>query len=230
MTAQHVLSYNLPGAKTVMLSQLSQLAYTGCTSMCGSGSQTGFDPSDYSQPLTYAYNFTVDQRLPWNSVLDIAYVGSQTSQLSDNSEGIEGSNYAALADQNKTPVGAFFRPDPGTGVLSTNPENLERTPVALDGTPTGNVAADYHPYGFAYGTASAYMNQGISYTNYNALQVQWVKTSGKLSYNFNATWSKTLGTSLQANPFNVNLNYGPTSIDRPFVFNASLHLPDRKHQ
>lgn len=34
-------------------------------------------------------------------------------------------------------------------------------------------------------------------------------------------WSKTLGTSLQANPFNVNLNYGPTSIDRPFVFNAS---------
>ena len=222
VTAQHVLSYNLPGAKTVMLSQLSQLAYTGCTSMCGSGSQSGFDPSDYSQPLTYAYNFTVDQRLTWNSVLDIAYVGSQTSQLSDNSEGIEGSNYAALADQNKTPVGAFFRPDPRTGVLSTNPENLGTNPSASGtGTPTGNVAADYHPYGFAYGTASAYMNQGISYTNYNALQVQWVKTSGKLSYNFNATWSKTLGTSLQSNPFNVNLNYGPTSIDRPFVFNAS---------
>ena len=153
VTAQHVLSYNLPGAKTVMLSQLSQLAYTGCTSMCGSGSQSGFDPSDYSQPLTYAYNFTVDQRLQWNSVLDIAYVGSQTSQLSDNSEGIEGSNYAALADQNKTPVGAFFRPDPRTGVLSTNPENLGTNPSASGtGTPTGNVAADYHPYGFAYCT------------------------------------------------------------------------------
>jgi hypothetical protein len=26
---------------------------------------------------------------------------------------------------------------------------------------------------------------------------------------------------LQENPFNVNLNYGPTSIDRPLVFNAS---------
>ena len=37
---------------------------------------------------------------------------ASTSQLSDNSEGIEGSNYAAVADQNKTPVGAFFNPDP----------------------------------------------------------------------------------------------------------------------
>ena len=38
----------------------------------------------------------------------------------------------------------------------------------------------------------------------------WIKTTGKLGYNLNATWSKTLGTSLQTNPFNINLNYGPT--------------------
>jgi len=204
-----------------MLSQLSQLAYTGCTSMCGSGSQTGFDPTDYGQPLTYAYNLTVDQRLKWNSVLDIAYVGSQTSQLSDNSEGIEGSNFAALADQNKTPLGAFFKPDPVTGVLSTNPENLGTNPNGTGGTATGNKAADYHPFGFAYGTASAYMNQSTSYSNYNGLQVAWIKTTGRINFNINGTWSKTLGSSLQANPYNINLNYGPTSYDRPFVFNAS---------
>ena len=45
------------------------------------GAQTGFDPGDYGQPLTYAYNFTIDQRLKWNTVLDVAYVGSSTSQL-----------------------------------------------------------------------------------------------------------------------------------------------------
>ena len=90
-------------------------------------------------------------------MLDLAYVGSSTSQLSDNSEGIEGSNYAAIADQNKTPVGAFFNPDPVTGVRSTNPENLGTNPNGMGGTPTGNTAADYHPYGFAYGTASALM-------------------------------------------------------------------------
>ena len=34
VTAQHVLAYNLPGAKTVMLSQLSQLAYKPAAHPC----------------------------------------------------------------------------------------------------------------------------------------------------------------------------------------------------
>ena len=171
------------------------MAYVPCTSKCGSGKQTGFDPGDYGQPLTFSYNLTIDQRIKWNTVLDVAYVGSRTSQLSDDSEGIEGSNFAALADQNKTPMGAFFKPDPVTGVVSTNPENLGNNPNGTGTTPTGNVAADYHPYGYAYGTAAAAMIQSSAYTNYNALQVAWIKTTGKLGFNLNATWSKTLGTS-----------------------------------
>ena len=154
-------------------------------------------------------------------MLDIAYVGSQTSQLSDNSEGIEGSNFAADADQNKTPIGAFFKPDPKTGVTSTNPENLGANPNGTGSTSTGNVAADYHPFGYAYGTASAYMDESSSSTNYNGLQVSWIKTAGRLTFDLNGTWSKALGTSLQENPFNINGNYGPTSIDRPIVFNSS---------
>jgi hypothetical protein len=110
VTAQHVLGYNLPGQKSVELKQLSSLAYVPCFADCSSGSQNGFDPTDYSQPLTLAYNLTIDQRLKWNSLLDIAYVGSSTSKLSDDSEGIQGSNYSALADQNKTPLGAFSSP------------------------------------------------------------------------------------------------------------------------
>lgn len=223
VTAQHVLGYNLPGQKTVRLSEISKLAYTGCTAQCQSGSQTGFDPSDYTQPTTQAYNLTFDYRMKWNTVLDVAYVGSKTNHLSDNSEGIEGSNFAALADKNKTPIGAFFNPDPKTGVTSTNPENLGCNPNGTTCTPTGNVAADYHPYGYAYGTASVYENQDISYTNYNALQVAWIKTTGHLGYNLNFTWSKTLGTALQENPFDVRQNYGPTATDRPYVFNASYY-------
>ncbi len=223
VTAQHVLGYNLPGGRTVMLSQLGKLAYVPCTSKCVNGGQAGFDPGDYGQPLTYSYNLTIDQRIKWNTILDVAYVGSQTSQLSDDSEGIEGSNYAALADQNKTPMGSFFKPDPVTGVTSTNPENLGNNPNGSGTTPTGNVAADYHPYGYTYGTAAAAMIQSSAYTNYNALQVAWIKTTGKLGFNINATWSKTLGTALQTNPFNVRLNYGPTATDRPFVFNASYY-------
>ena len=51
-------------------------------------------------------------------MLDVAYVGSNTSQLSNNSEGIEGSNFSAVADQNKTPLGALFKPDPITRYCS----------------------------------------------------------------------------------------------------------------
>ena len=72
------------------------------------------------------------------------------------------------------------------------------------------------------------MIQSSGYTNYNALQVAWIKTTGKLGFNLNATWSKTLGTALQANPFNVRANYGPTSNDRPFVFNASYYYSTGK--
>ena len=159
------------------------------------GGQAGFDPGDYGQPLTYAYNFTIDQRIKWNTILDVAYVGSQTSQLSDDSEGIEGSNFAALADQNKTPIGSFFKPDPVTGVTSTNPENLGNNPNGSGTTPTGNVAADYHPYGYAYGTAAAAMIQSTAYTNYK-------RTAGGMdqdnrqrwSFNINGILLKTLGT------------------------------------
>ncbi len=170
------------------------------------------------------------RELKWNALLDVAYVGSQTSQLSDNSEGIEGSVFTALADQNKTPLGAFFKPDPITGVLSTNPQNLGVNPNlgAAAGTPTPNVAADYHPYGYAYGTAAVTMIQSTSYANYNGLQVALIKTTGKLGYNINGTWSKTLGTALQTNPYVLRANYGPTAYDRPFVFNASYYYQTGK--
>jgi len=85
------------------------------------------------QPLTLAYNLTIDQRLPGNSLLDVAYVGSSTSQLTDNGEGIQGSNFAALADMNKTPIGALYKPDPNVlsatyGQVAANPENVGKIP------------------------------------------------------------------------------------------------------
>jgi hypothetical protein len=65
------------------------------------------------------------------------------------------------------------------------------------------------------------MIQSTSYTNYNGLQAAWIKTAGKITFNLNGTWSKALGTGLQENPYNIDLNYGPTSNDRPLVFNSS---------
>jgi hypothetical protein len=232
-TAQHVLSYSKPGSTMLQLQNIHNLAYTSCTPSvntttgaingCGSGAQWGLDPSDYGQPMTQAYNLTIDQRLPWNSQLEVAYVGNQTSQLPNAAEDIEGSTFSELANQNKTPIGAFFSKDPSTGILSTNPENLGDNPNigSLTYTATGNKAADYHPFGYAYATSAAYMIQNVDYANYNGLQVSWTKTTGRLTFNLNGTWSKTLATGLQANPYKVSANYGPAAVDRPLVFNAS---------
>ena len=229
-----------PGGTRVQLQNIHNLAYVACPSVTNpppcthrnlanpsastfQGSQWGLDASDYGQPMTQAYNFTIDQKLPWHSQLEVAYVGNKTTELPDAAEDYEGSTFNNLADQNKTPIGALFAPDPVTGVLATNPENVQQNPNLANFTKkaTGNLLADYHPLGEVYGTNAAYVIQNIGYANYNALQVSWTKTSGKLTYNLNATYSKTLATGLQENPYNIAGNYGPAATDRPLVFNAS---------
>ncbi|MBB6143216.1 hypothetical protein HNQ77_001160 [Silvibacterium bohemicum] len=218
-TAQAVQNYNLPGQSSIQLSQIGLLKPSACTAPpCGtSGNQTGLDPTDYGIPLTYAYNFTIDQELPHHMLLEVAYVGNSSSELNDNGEVISGSQFTAFADQNKAPVGSFFQADPKTGLIAQNPERVNST---CAGT-VCNAAADYHAFGYAYGTASAYESKDIGYTNYNGLQVTFSKQTGHLTFNLNGTWSKTLGTGLQANPFVLRANYGVEAIDRPLVFNSS---------
>ena len=41
------------------------------------------DPHDSQQPRTQSYSFTVAQRLPWQSVLEVAYVGNKADYLSN---------------------------------------------------------------------------------------------------------------------------------------------------
>ena len=161
---------------------------------------------------------TIDQQLPWNSLLDMAYVGSSSSQMTNMGESSNGSSFNAIADQNKTPVGGLFAPDPATGLVATNPENVSTT---CAGT-TCNQFADYHPLGFAYGTNSVYMHRSDFFSNYNALQASWTKRAGRFVFDFNFTWQKQLGTAaLQVNPFNVRANYGVLNVNRPYLFNSN---------
>lgn len=209
-TAQGILTYGLPGQSSVQLSQIGQLPVS-----VGNGSVNAVDPNDDSMPITYAYNFTVSQQAPWNTLFEIAYVGNQTTNLVVGGESISGSGFGDFTNYNKVPVGAFFHPDPVTGVTSPNPENL-----GGPGSPN-NKEADYRPYGYAYGTNTIDVNRNVGYSNYNGMQISWVKRSDKLTFNLNYTWSKSLGTGLQIDPFNINNNYGVLSIDRPHVINTS---------
>ncbi len=222
---------------TFLLSQIGQLAALApkCQVQCAQNGQTGYDPNDHGIPLTYSYNFTIDQRLPWSMLLDVAYVGNHAMHMADNGQdGVATGNYA---NQNKTPLYAYGqlvggqwqgKVDPFTQKTICNPENLNAN------CSSGSGDADFRPFGRGiactgtanpnctiYGTAAVNMIQHNNYQNYNALQATLAKRAGPITLNANFTWSKSLGTVVNWDPFNIAPNNSYDNLDRPFVFNSS---------
>ena len=160
---------------TFLASQIGQLKAFApkCDRECVQTSgQTGFDPHDYGIPLTYSYNFTIDQKLPWNMLLDVGYVGNRTTHIQDTFAGNgDGSGIGGYDNQNKTPLGAYGQTvgigagsqyvpnplgDPFTHRLVCNPENLSGAScnIAINnsaapppGTANASQDMDFRPYG-----------------------------------------------------------------------------------
>jgi hypothetical protein len=222
---------------TFLLSQIGQLQSLApnCQVQCAQTGQTGYDPNDYGLPLNYAYNFTIDQQLPWKMLLDVGYVGNRATHLSDN--GQDGVSSGGYANQNKTPLYAYGKLvggqwvgnlDTFTNKVICNPENLNAT------CSSGSAAADFQPFGRGtgctstanptctiYGAAGVTMVQNVDYQNYNALQVQIVKRAGPITVNANFTWSKSLGTVVTYDPFHIHPNNTYDNLNRPIIFNSS---------
>lgn len=178
-----------------------------------SGSVTLADSQDRESAGTYAYNLTISHQMPHHTLLEVAYVGNQTKNLlmggqSDGS-GIGGSDYSNI---NKIALGGLFKADPVTGdAAPADPEAI-----------SGSSYQHYFPYYKGYGTQSVIVKEHTGYSNYNGLQVAWAKQSGKLSYNLNYTWSKSLGiVGSTIDAFTVHGNYGILTLDRPHVINTS---------
>jgi hypothetical protein len=218
-TAQNMQGYYSPGGQAITLSQIGLQAPAGNPQPAGGINAA--DYNDYLMPTTYAWNLTLDRELPWKTLLEVAYVGNSSAHLlmggqSDGS-GIGGSEFSNI---NKIPFGGLFKVDPVTGVAA---------PADPDNTATYTLQ-DYYPYSgcmvggacYGYGTNSVAVREHSGYSNYNGLQIAWLKQAGRASFDFNYTWSKALGivgSTLDA--FSVHGNYGILAIDRPQVFNAS---------
>ncbi len=206
---QNACTYNQianQGAADAAGKQLSTGA--GCPSVsAGSGSVGAFsiialDPHDDKQPVTYNYNFTVDQVMFRNGLLEMSYVGNRSADTFT-----EGN----LNNQNFIPLGGLFQPDPLTGVVSQA------------GT-TANVVQDYRPYP-NYTTVN--VPNHIGYANYNALQISYNKQKGAFIYRINYTWAKALGirgdyrTGAVEDPSTLRNNYGYLSFNRNNAVNAT---------
>lgn len=159
------------------------------------------DSHDDKTPLTYNYNLTLDQVMPWKTTFELAYVGNQSSDLL---------TLGGLQNQNVIPLGAFFGPDPLTGQVYS-PANIPQ-------------AADYRPYP-NYQTIS--VPNHIGWSNYNAMQVSLNRQTGNLIFGLNYTWSKALGvrgnwdTGAVGDPVDPHNDYGIVSFDRRHVINAN---------
>jgi len=198
--------------------------YAGQAGPTGLGGNMGaLEQGDSRVPRTETYDFIVDQRLPWQSRLEIEYSGNQSQDLLLSGNGAYA---AAIGNLNKTPIGAYFLPDPVTGVVN-------------DPTAPGFPLQDYRPYR-NYQTMEL-VSHGV-YQNYNALIASWNKKSGPITIMLNYTFSKVLGirdgesdngatNGTAAYPWNLKSNYGVLPYDHTQLFNAVyvLGLPRFQH-
>src|SRR5205807_1219303 len=108
---------------------------------------TALDPTDDQEPRTQSYSFTVAERLPWKSVLEVAYVGSKSDYLT---------NYNSLQVTWNKQAGHFtfltnytfakalgIRSENGDGNQGADPTNLRSNYGTLPNNRT-------HIFNFAY--------------------------------------------------------------------------------
>lgn len=192
-------------------------SYTNGSSSSSAGqfAVTALDPKDKNQPVTYNYNLTLDQVLPWGMAFEVAYSGNQSAHLAT----LSSSTGADVENQNVVPLGAGFHPDPITGQIY-DPNNM-----------TTAEWADFRPYP---NYTKVDVPKHISWANYNALQTSLSKQAGSLIMNVNYSWAKALGvrgnydTGYNADPINLQNDYGILAYNRAQAMNLSFSYQEGK--
>ena len=237
-TSQQILGYNLTPGYAITMGQPGEAGvagglpgqggapgiqipnYTnGCSpsNPCVNAGIYAVNPLDDQIPDSSAWNLTVYQQLPSKMLLEVAYVGNHAENLPIGGQALSGGGFSAFDDQNKVPIGAFFKPDPVTHLTAKNPEQVTATC-------SGNVCnsyADYQPYGREYGSNSVYMLDTAGYSNYDALQMALERRGSHATFNVNWTYQNNLSTNMSEDAFHLRRNYGPATTTRRYVFNFS---------
>jgi hypothetical protein len=192
--------------------------------VAGIGTNIGaMQQGDTRTPHTDTYNIILSQRVPWHSTAEIQYSGNRSRDLLLSGNGF---NVPFLGNLNKTLPGAYFLPDPVTGVVND---------PSLGGVPSQDYRS-YHNY------QTMLLTSHGSYQNYNALVATWNKQSGRATFMLNYTFGKVLGirdgetdngsgNGPAMDPWNLRSNYGPLAYDHTHIFNAAylVNLPSPVH-
>jgi len=190
----------------------NQLSLDSIDSQTGSGvadfNTNAIDASDTKRPIHYEYNFTISQNLPWKSMMEVAYVGSDNENLS--------SGATSNSDINVLPFGSLFSVN-----LNNIPSNAGSAATDL-GNMTTSQFDSFRKYPYYQ---HMYVINHNFYSSYNSLQASWNRNVGAIQFGVNYTFSKNLSvaqsyTSELADPVNLRNDYNPAPYDRTHVFNG----------
>src|SRR5467141_1557397 len=194
---------------------------------------TVLDPKDDQEPRTQSYSFTIAQRLPWKSQLEVAYVGSKSDYLSNWNNNFDQINDIGSVGMFNAAVCGATANSTGTTVCGWLP-NCDPTVMNGSGSscdhPDGNHGNGYttnqvlKARPLSYGTVKIIDHK--MYSNYNSLQVTWNKQSGPLTFLTNYTFGKALGIrgeggSATGDPTVLKNNYGTLPNNRTHIFNVA---------
>jgi Carboxypeptidase regulatory-like domain len=186
--------------------------YLSCINVSASpASPAAVDSKDNRQPYTDSWSLTISQKAPWQSLLEVAYLGNRSRDLA--SSGGFGSNL------NLVPMGAMKQ-----SATDKDPAHVDSKFFRpLNDPVTGNGYGD--------------LNQATNnvYANYNAMQVTWGRHQGRYTIQANYTLQKALGIltenangqgngSVSINPFNLRSNYGVQPTDRRQLLNLAYSI------
>ncbi|HZL28598.1 MAG TPA: carboxypeptidase regulatory-like domain-containing protein [Acidobacteriaceae bacterium] len=184
-------------------------------------SQAPVNPADFSvdvltandtvRPVYFTYNATISQRLKWNSLLEVAYVGSNSQNLGTSAGG---GSYNEASDVNLIPAGYMFQSSPAFCIC-----DVQGSPNSIAGFSNYDLIRPFPFYNHIFSLKHDF------YSNYNSLQVSWNKSSGWVQYGVNYTFSKDLATAASYNnqlvdPVNLRNDYNPAPFDRTHAINA----------
>lgn len=170
---------------------------------------------DDRTPWVQNWTALLDLRAPWNSLFEIGYVGSHTSDMLIA---------ANLSNINWVPLGGYFQPNPVNGI-SYYCQGTPSPTCVNSGPPDTSV---YNPYNYNQVQVASHG----SYSNYNAMQIMWQKQTGRSTFMVNYTFSKVLGirdgqtnngngNGSVMDVFNLRNNYGVLAYDHTNIFNAA---------
>ena len=163
-------------------------------------------PSSFTFLKTHTYSVSFARRIPWNQLLDVAYVGTTGRAL------------GSYVDGNVVPLGALSNGIVGNADLSIP---VNRTTLADE---VVNSKRPYPAYGFIQ------QNEFEGTSQYHSLQVTLSRQTGKrLEYFVTYTLSRNTGLLRgYRDPFDTSRTHGVLNEDRRHILNASWNafLPD----